>query len=492
MEHLKLRHRDRLDVARHNRLYHVRLCQCRKCLLGTRQPMPDRVHALTQLVSSVGKRRIEVIELTLRIRNAMQRQGINEDRLLSTTGHVDHLTQRLTNDLLKCALVNLATDLTDGDERVVNIPEDEGGPKRARCHEFYSLTLLSLSSNERSRRLHTSLTGTLPPCARSQHPAARVRRATGNPAPRTVSVFSLGGTIAMTNSADASAGVVPTLDAAALLATVPGLSELDLKITAQSFRCLPGASLSFDDISQLAAAVRDELDACADGVVITQGTDTIEETAYFLDLTVDRAGPVVVTGAMRNPTAASADGPGNLLAAVQAAASTHLTGVGCVVVMADEIHAAKHVHKMNSTSLGAFASPDTGPIGRVVEGSPYLMARPIIAPTYPIPTRGVRIGLITACLGDDAELLYRLHGGFDGLVIAGFGVGHVPAAFVDPLTYGFPGSERDLQDRGLINSGFLGPFKARVLLHVLIAADSDHHEIVTAFDAASGQVAMPG
>ena len=223
----------------------------------------------------------------------------------------------------------------------------------------------------------------------------------------------------------------------------------------------------------------------------------------------------MVTGAMRNPTIAGADGPGNLLAAVQAAASTHLTGVGCVVVMADEIHAAKHVHKMNSTSRGAFASPDTGPIGRVVEEDPYLMTRSITAPTYPIPTRGVRIGLITACLGDDAELLRRLHSGFDGLVIAGFGVGHVPAAFVDPLTelasrmpivlasrtgagpvlhstYGFPGSERDLQDRGLINSGFLGPFKARVLLHVLIAAGAEHHEIATAFDAASGHVAMPG
>jgi L-asparaginase len=267
--------------------------------------------------------------------------------------------------------------------------------------------------------------------------------------------------------------------------------------------------LSFDDLSQLVAAVRDELDADADGVVVTQGTDTIEETSYFLDLTVDRAGPVVVTGALRNPTIAGADGPGNLLAAVQTAASMHLTGVGCVVVMADEIHAAKHVHKVHSMSLGAFASPDTGPIGWVIEGSPYLLARPLAAPTYPVPTREVRIGLITACLGDDAELLRRLHGGFDGLVIAGFGVGHVPAAFVGPLTelashmpivlasrtgagpilrstYGFSGSERDLQERRLINSGFLGPYKARILLHILVAAGADHDEIVTAFDAASG------
>ncbi|MGH3830922.1 MAG: asparaginase [Pseudonocardiaceae bacterium] len=278
---------------------------------------------------------------------------------------------------------------------------------------------------------------------------------------------------------------------------------------------MPGASLSFDDLSQLVAAVRTELDSGVDGIVITQGTDTIEETAYFLDLTVDRAGPVVVTGAMRNPTLAGADRPGNLLAAVQTAASTHLTGLGCVVMMADEIHAAKHVHKTHSASLGAFASPDTGPIGRVVEGVPHPLARPIAAPTYATPTREVRIGLITACLGDDAELLRHLHSGFDGFVIAGFGVGHVPAAFVGPLTelasrmpivlasrtgagpvlcgtYGFLGSERDLQDQGLINSGFLGPFKARVLLHVLVAAGAAHHEIVAAFDAASGHVAMPG
>lgn len=100
--------------------------------------------------------------------------------------------------------------------------------------------------------------------------------------------------------------------------------------------------------------------------------------------------------------------------------------------------------------------------------SPAPCVTPIAAPTYPIPARGVRIGLITACLGDDAELLRRLHSGFDGLVITGFGVGHVPAAFVGPLTelasrmpivlasrtgagpvlrstYGFPGSERDLR-----------------------------------------------
>jgi L-asparaginase len=331
---------------------------------------------------------------------------------------------------------------------------------------------------------------------------------------RTVSVLSLGGTIAMTNAGSDAAGVVPTLDAAALLAAIPGLNQLDCKITATGFRSLPGASLTFDDLSALVSAVRDELDAGAGGVVITQGTDTIEETAYFLDLTMNRAAPVVVTGALRNPTMAGADGPANLLAALHVAASKQSWGVGCLVVMGDEIHAARHVHKMHSASPGAFGSPDTGAIGRVVEGSVRLLTRPIAAPTYPVPTRAVRIGLVTACLGDDGELLHRLKTGFDGVVIAGFGVGHVPVTFVAPLTelasrmpvvlasrtgagpvlratYGFPGSERDLQDRGLINSGFLGSFKARVLLHVLVAAGADHQQIVAAFDAAGGGGLQP-
>jgi L-asparaginase len=229
------------------------------------------------------------------------------------------------------------------------------------------------------------------------------------------------------------AGVVPTLNAAALLAAVPELSRLDCKVTARNFRTLPGASLNFNDLFELVGAVRDELDSGADGVVITQGTDTIEETAYLLDLTVDRMAPVVVTGAMRNPTMAGADGPANLLAAVQTAASENMHGAGCVVVMGGEIHAARHVHKVHSISPSAFASPDAGPIGQVVEGNPHLFFRPIVTPTYPAPANPVRIGLVTVCLGDDGELLHRLSDGFDGVVVAGFGVGHVPAVFVAPL-----------------------------------------------------------
>ncbi len=209
---------------------------------------------------------------------------------------------------------------------------------------------------------------------------------------------------------------------------------------------------------------------------------------------------------MRNPTMASADGPGNILAAARVAASPAARGLGCLVVFADEIHAARYVRKTHATSTGTFASPNTGPLGHVAEGRVHILTRPArldAVETGP-PDAQVRVGLVTATLGDDGELLRAIDGHFDGLVVAGFGVGHVPAGWVPLLadlatripvvlasrtgagpvlseTYGFPGSEKDLHRRGLVGAGFLDPYKARILLHLLVAAGADRDEIVRAF-----------
>jgi L-asparaginase len=315
----------------------------------------------------------------------------------------------------------------------------------------------------------------------------------------------MGGTIAMAPSA--SGGIVPALEADDLVASVPGLADLDVTITTESLRSLPSPSLGFADLVALSTRVREEIENGARGVVITHGTDTIEETAFFLDLTVPGDVPVVVTGAMRHPHSAGPDGPANLYAAIRVALSQDARGLGALVVMSDEIHGARFVRKNHTSSTGAFVSPGFGPLGLVVEGDPRIrgVARTGLALAPDPRVSDVRVGLITVAMGDDGALLNRAGDLFDGLVIAGLGAGHVPQAMVPVVaaqaeripvvlstrtgagsvlrqTYGYPGSERDLLDRGLIQSGFLDPAKARVLLTLLLANDAGPAQITSAFE----------
>ncbi|HET9139729.1 asparaginase [Actinophytocola sp.] len=320
-----------------------------------------------------------------------------------------------------------------------------------------------------------------------------------------IATIAMGGTIAMTP--DATGGVVPTLTADDLVAAVPGLADLDLKITTRTLWALPSGSITFAHLAELVAAIRAEIADGAGGVVVTQGTDTIEETVFFLDLTVPGPEPVVVTGAMRHPSLAGPDGPANLLAAIQVAASPAARGLGGLVVFSDEVHAARLVRKTHTASTGAFVSPGFGPLGLVVEGVPRLLTTPGARPHVPIGPAldRVRVGVVPMALGDDGELLRRVGDGFDGLVLAGVGAGHVPDRVVPVVadvaaripvvlasragagamlthTYSYPGSEQDLIGRGLIPSGFLDPYKARVLLHLLLAGGADRTEIASTFE----------
>ncbi|MFJ6509272.1 asparaginase [Streptomyces sp. NPDC091879] len=318
---------------------------------------------------------------------------------------------------------------------------------------------------------------------------------------RRVAVISLGGTIAMTTQTDA--GATPTMSANDLVTAVPGLADTGIRVDVHDFRQLPGASLTVSDLLELATYI-ETLDV--DGVVITQGTDTIEESAYLLDLVTSGDLPIVVTGAMRNASMPGADGPANVLAAIRVAASDDVHGTGCVVVFAEEIHAARWVRKTHATSPTAFTSYP-GPIGYVAEDRVRITARPTLA-SLTIDLRGAsspaHTTIYTVGLGDDGTLLNAVGDQAHGVVIAAFGAGHVPKACVDVLsdlakrmpvilttrtgsgpvlqrTYGFPGSESDLLERGLISGGTLDPVKARVLLQLLLMAGADTDRILHAF-----------
>jgi L-asparaginase len=317
--------------------------------------------------------------------------------------------------------------------------------------------------------------------------------------PPRVAVGSTGGTITMTGAP--GSGVVPELSAADLVAGVPGLAAA-AEVTATTLATVPGAHLRPQDVLRFGRWAAGAVDDGADGVVLVQGTDTIEETAYLLDLVWDRTAPLVVTGAMRNAAAAGPDGPANLLAATVVAGSRAARDRGALVVLDDDVHAAARVRKTDSTALHAFASPPFGPVGRVLEGRASFAApahRPGALAVPPEPA-APRVALLETHLGDEGALLRTVaEQGYDGVVLAGFGVGHVSAELAETVsevagdlvvllasrtggpvltgTYGFVGSEQDLIARGAVPAGWLDPRKARLLLWLLLASGADRDRV---------------
>ena len=324
-----------------------------------------------------------------------------------------------------------------------------------------------------------------------------------------VLVLALGGTIASAPG-PGGGGAVPRLSPAELLAAVPAAATI-AEIRVETFRQYPSGDLSIDDVVELAALIRDR-GSEVDGFVVTQGTDTLEETSYLLDLLLDRspghsgAPPVVLTGAMRNAALPGADGPANILSAVRVAISPEAAGLGPLVVFADEIHLPRFVRKVHSSSVGAFVSPGTGPIGWVTEDRVRIPMIPRDhTPTVQPRTTGAlpTVGIIKIGLGTGPILAEHVTG-MDGLVVEAFGGGHVPGAIVESValinaripvvmvtrtgggevyqsTYSFPGSEQDLLERGIISGHWLDGAKARVLLIMLLASGADRATIQARF-----------
>lgn len=319
-------------------------------------------------------------------------------------------------------------------------------------------------------------------------------------------ILSLGGTITMTR--DEAGGISPSLGAEELVRSIPELADV-AELEARSLHRLPSPSIKLEHIVEVAGAIeRGFASEGFDGAVVIQGTDTIEESAFLLDLLVGSEKPVVVTGAMRGAEAPGADGPANLLAAARLAASKEARGEGTLVVLNYDIHAARFVQKSHTALPSAFTSPLVGALGVVAEGRPRLFARVDRKPTYPVGDGNpAPVALLKIAMGFDARIIRAMPDplGYAGLVIEGMGAGHVPAdvapvfgelaermpvilasrSMTGPVftkTYGYPGAEIDLISRGLIPAGYLSGLKARLLLGILLRTRKDRASIDAAFD----------
>ncbi|HZV27645.1 MAG TPA: asparaginase [Acidothermaceae bacterium] len=322
-----------------------------------------------------------------------------------------------------------------------------------------------------------------------------------------VAVFALGGTIA--SSAEPGGAAVVGLSGAELLNTVPGVTAVaDVEVFTVAM--VPSGDLRLHHLFELRDQIAQAILSGTQGVVVTQGTDTLEETAYAFELLTSFDEPVVFTAAMRSSDALSADGPANLMAAVRVAASPDARSLGVLVVLNDEIHSATDVRKMHTSSTAAFASPLVGPVGYLTEGRVRVLRMPVGRITIDVPrdAQDARVALVTVGFDDDDALIGAVAElGYDGLVVAAFGGGHVPSWLVPAIervagqlptvlasrtaggevlrhSYGYAGSETDLLARGLISAVGLSATKARILLRLLLVAGVQRDEVARCFEEA--------
>jgi len=301
-----------------------------------------------------------------------------------------------------------------------------------------------------------------------------------------VQIIALGGTIACMPDTGVC-GVTPGLTGADLVAAVPQLAGL-AEVSARNLSNLPSTEIGVPLVIELARAIGAHEAEGVAGVVVTQGTDTIEETAFLLNLLHRGPVPVVVTGAMRNPSLPGADGAANLFNAVACAADPQCRDLGVMVAFDDMIHSAAWVQKRDTSSTGAFWSP--APLGWMAEGRPALYARPRRGAAFDLPRDATLpfVPILKPGLSDPPLLVEAcVAAGAKGIVLDLAGGGHVHSAWLDPLTraardipvvfssrtrggrvlsktYGQIGGEIDLLARGLHGSGDLDVLKARLVL----------------------------
>jgi L-asparaginase len=308
-----------------------------------------------------------------------------------------------------------------------------------------------------------------------------------------------GGTISMQRDA-AAGGNIPAHGGEALVALAPGIDRI-ASLHIEDWARLPACHLDQGRLWALRERVRAIGAAgAADGVVITHGTDILEETAYLLDRTLAPDFPVAITGAMRTSSDTAWDGPGNLRDAVTVAASPETRGRGTVVVFNGQVFAGRTAAKTHATDVAAFSAPHAGPLGRVDGGRVSYAAGDRLRPA-PVTPAGLtaRVALIPAVVGDDGRLLDLARPEHDGVVIEAFGSGNLPPGVVPAIgrwlgegkpvvlasrcplgevtpTYAFEGGGARLVAMGVLPAGPRTPSQARMELTIALSAGVSYDE----------------
>lgn len=324
-----------------------------------------------------------------------------------------------------------------------------------------------------------------------------------------VQVVSTGGTIASTGDG-VDSGKTPTESGEALLEAVPELESI-ASIDVVDVCHVSGFQMDFERAaSALDACERAGADG-VDGVVVTHGTDTMAETAYYADSVLETDIPVVFTGSQRSFDQLGTDGPTNLLAAVETAADERFRDAGGVyLAFNDGVHAARDVVKAHTSKLETFVSTERGPIAEFAPSGLRLLREPgRYAPRFPGERIDpeVRIVLVTNAMGVDGTTVERaLESGTDGIVVAGTGLGNTTGPLGTTLesaldggvpvvlcsrchagttagVYGGDGGARTLVDAGAVLGGDLPSWKARLTLALSVSAGRDVNEVFDGIDS---------
>lgn len=307
---------------------------------------------------------------------------------------------------------------------------------------------------------------------------------------KTILLIHTGGTISMQVNVDTGA-VMPS-EKNPLMVEAEKLNGFANIIETEIFN-LPSPHITPFEMLRLKQLIDQYIqEGNIDGVVITHGTDTLEETAYFLDLTIGTTIPIVLTGAMRSANEIGSDGLYNLVAAIQVASSNDAQGKGVLVVLNDEIHTAENVTKTHASNVSTFQSPQYGPIGFISKSIVYFHHSPNHQPIFPIQQINKRVALFKVYAGMEPDLLEAsVNLGFDGIVLEGLGQGNVPPSLVPVIhdilekkipivlvsrcfngiaqdVYGYVGGGKGLKERGVIFAQGLNGQKARLALLIAL------------------------